>query len=386
MNKQNIYWQLYQDDPILKPGFPSPILADPSFLFPETCPDGLWHLFAHNIFGVLEYTSEDGIQWQKKKSIVRNAMRPFIYQEDGTYYLYYEKYKFLHVLMSWFPFRKWKSRIEVMTSKDLVRWSKPKTVIIPKFPFHKDPNFGESVSNPCLVKFGDKYRMYFSSSLVMVPDCGFCEPKYITVAEASSPLGPFSYFSDPILSPSDMDPFCNLGAGSIKVIPWKGRYLGFQNGIFWNPVRKESCSAILFLQSEDGIHFERINQTPILGPTGRGWKASHVYACDVKYSEAENIFILYFNARDKAHWTKGKEAIGLFVGKVEETKGNSKSDSKANSKSKLGSQSNRKLGSKSQTKSKTKPNTRSKPKVTTKSKDSAKKIPSKPKPKKSKSK
>ncbi|EMY70843.1 hypothetical protein LEP1GSC199_2894 [Leptospira vanthielii serovar Holland str. Waz Holland = ATCC 700522] len=33
MNKQNIYWQLYQDDPILKPGFPSPVLADPSFLF-----------------------------------------------------------------------------------------------------------------------------------------------------------------------------------------------------------------------------------------------------------------------------------------------------------------------------------------------------------------
>ncbi|GBF43798.1 glycoside hydrolase, family 43 domain protein [Leptospira ellinghausenii] len=366
MNKQNIYWQLYQEDPIIKPGFPSPILADPSFLFPESCPDGLWHLFAHNIFGVLEYVSEDGIHWKKKKSIVRNAMRPFIYSEDGTYYLYYEKYKFLHVLMSWFPYRKWKSKIEVKTSKDLVHWSASKTVIVPKFPFHKDPNFGESVSNPCLVKFGNKYRMYFSSSLVMIPDCGFCEPKYITVAEASSPLGPFSYFSDPILSPNDMDPFCNLGAGSIKVIPWKGRYLGFQNGIFWNPVRKESCSAILFLQSEDGINFERINNTPILGPTGRGWKASHVYACDVKYSEAENIFILYFNARDKAHWTKGKEAIGLFVGKVEETKENLKSKSTSKSK---------KQGSRSL---KNKP--KEKAKVTTK------KIPSKPKTKKSKSK
>lgn len=374
MNKQNIYWQLYQDDPILKPGFPSPILADPSFLFPESCPDGLWHLFAHNIFGVLEYVSEDGISWKKKKSIVRNAMRPFIFFEDGTYYLYYERYKFLHVLMSWFPYRKWKSHIEVKTSKDLVHWSAPKTVIVPKFPFHKDPNFGESVSNPCLLKFGDKYRMYFSSSLVMIPDCGFCEPKYITVAESSSPLGPFSYFSEPILSPSDMDPFCNLGAGSIKVIPWKGRYLGFQNGIFWNPVRKESCSAILFLQSEDGIHFDRINQTPILGPTGKGWKASHVYACDVKYSEAENIFIMYFNARDKAHWTKGKEAIGLFVGKVEESKGNTKLESKqkSKSKSKLASQSNRNSSAKSQTKTKSKP--------------SAKKKLTNPKQKKSKSK
>ncbi|MBM9548660.1 family 43 glycosylhydrolase [Leptospira sp. 201903074] len=321
MNKQNIYWQLYQDDPILKPGFPSPVLADPSFLFPETTPDSLWHLFAHNIFGVQEFLSEDGIHWKKRKTVVWNAMRPFIFHESETYYLYYEKYKFLHVLMSWFPYRKWKSRIEVRTSKDLKTWSAPKTVIEPKFPFHKDPKFGESVSNPCLVKFRDKYRMYFSSSLVFIPDCGFCEPRYITVAESTSPLGPFSYFSDPILSPNEMDPFCNLGAGSIKVIEWKGRYLGFQNGIFWNPVRKESCSAILFLQSEDGLNFERINPTPILGPTGRGWKASHVYACDVKYSEAEKIFILYFNARDKAHWMKGKEAIGLFVGKVEESQG-----------------------------------------------------------------
>lgn len=320
MNKQNIYWQLYQDDPILKPGFPSPVLADPSFLFPENCPDGLWHLFAHNIFGVQEFLSEDGIHWKKRKTVVWNAMRPFIFLEDGTYYLYYEKYKFLHVLMSWFPYRKWKSHIEVRISKDLKSWSSPQTVITPKFTFHKDPKYGESVSNPCLVKFGKKYRMYFSSSLVFIPDCGFCEPKHITVAEANSPLGPFSYFSDPILSPNEMDPFCNLGAGSIKVIEWKGRYLGFQNGIFWNPVRKESCSAILFLQSEDGIHFDRINQTPILGPTGRGWKASHVYACDVKYSETEKIFILYFNARNKAHWTQGKEAIGLFVGKVEESK------------------------------------------------------------------
>ncbi|MDF3818639.1 glycosyl hydrolase family 43 [Leptospira sp. 96542] len=318
MKKQNIYWKLYQDDPVLKPSFPSPILACPSFLFPEQCPDGFWHLFAHTVFGVVHYKSEDGIQWVKRKTIVWNAMRPFIYFEDGTYYLYYEKYKFLHPITSWLNFRKWKSRIEVRTSKDLKTWSKPKTVLHPKFEFHKDKKYGDSVSNPCLVKMGEKYRLYFSASLTFVKDCGFCEPTYISVAESKSPLGPFAYFSEPILKPNDMDPFCNLAAGSIKVIPWKDRYLGFQNGIFWNPVRNESCSAILFLQSEDGLQFDRINSTPILGPTGRGWKASHIYACDVKFSEAENIFIMYFNARDKPHWTKGKEAIGLFVGKVEE--------------------------------------------------------------------
>lgn len=320
MKKFHIFWKLYQEDPILKPRFPSPILADPTFLFPEETPDGLWRLYCHNIFGILEYISEDGIQWKYKRKLVWNALRPFIYREGSTYYLYYEKSKPFHVPMSWFPWRTWNSHVEVRTSEDLRTWSKPKTVLVPKFPFHKDQKLGNSVSNPCLVKYKDRYRLYFSSSLVFIPDCGFSEPKHISVAESKSPLGPFSYFSEPILSPNEMDPFCNLAAGALKVIAWKDRFLGFQNGIFWNPVRKESCSALLFLQSEDGIHFERLNETPILGPTGKGWKGSHVYACDVKFSESENVFILYFNARDKAHWTQGKEAIGLFVGKVEEEK------------------------------------------------------------------
>lgn len=332
MKKQNIFWKLYQEDPIVKPNFPSPILADPSFLFPEDSPDGLWHLFAHTIFGIVHYKSEDGVQWVKPKLTIWSALRPYIYLELDTYYLYYEKPKWFHVPMSWFPFRKWKSHIEVRTSKDLKHWSKPTKVITPKYDFHKDQKWGESVSNPCLIKFEDRYRMYFSSSLSFVKDCGFCEPKYITVAESKSPLGPFAYFSHPILSPNDMDPFCNLAAGSLKVIAWNGHYLGFQNGIFWNPVRKESCSAILFLHSSDGLQFERINDTPILGPTGKGWKASHVYACDVHYSDAEKIFIMYFNARNKAHWTVGKEAIGLFVGKVEEVEKTNKKLGKANQK------------------------------------------------------
>ncbi|MCU0823201.1 MAG: family 43 glycosylhydrolase [Leptospira sp.] len=318
MKKQNIFWKLYQDDPILKPNFLSPILADPSFLFPEQSPDGLWHLFLHTIYGIKHYTSEDGIDWDKSRYVVWSALRPFIYFEEGTYYLYYEKPKWFHVPISWFPFRKWQSRIEVRTSSDLKTWSKPTTVIVPKFDFHKDADVGDSVSNPCLVKFGQKYRLYFSANLAYVKDCGFYEPKFITVAESTSPLGPFSYFTGPILSPNEMDPFCNLAAGSLKMIPWRQGFLGFQNGIFWNPERNESCSAILFLHSLDGIKFERISDLPILGPTGKGWKASHIYACDVRYSEAEKVLIMYFNARNKPHWTVGKEAIGLFVGKVEE--------------------------------------------------------------------
>lgn len=317
--KTNIFWKLYQDDPILKPSFPSPILADPSFLFPDHTIDHKWHLFAHNIFGVLHYTSENGIDWSKPKYVAKNGMRPFIYQEGFKYFLYFERYKPFHLLMSWFPFRKWSSQIVVMESSDLKTWTNPRTVLLPSKDFHSDPKLGESVSNPCIVKMPDnKYRLYYSSSLVYVKDCGFCEPKFISVAEADTPAGPFRLFTQPIFSPDVNDSFSNLGAGSIKVIRWRDRFFGFQNGIFWNETRQQSGSAILFLQSEDGIHFDRINDGPILGPTGRGWKATHVYACDVRYSEEEKVFIMYFNARNAAHWTKGKESIGLFVGKVEE--------------------------------------------------------------------
>nr|WP_244594469.1 glycosyl hydrolase family 43 [Leptospira ryugenii] len=317
--KTNIFWKLYQEDPLLKPRFPSPILADPSFLFPETTLDHKWHLVAHDIFGILHYHSENGIEWSKPKRLLFHGMRPFLFQERSTYYLYFEKYKPFHVLMSWFPFRKWESEIMVMTSKDLKHWDTPKTLLKPSKPFHSDSKWGNSVSNPCLVKVSDeKYRLYYSSSLAYVTDCGFCEPKHISVAESENPLGPFRIFSQPIFSPMESDMFCNVAAGSIKVLQWRDRFFGFQNGIYWNEEEKKSGSAILFLQSEDGLNWERINSIPILGPNGRGWKGSHIYACDVKFSEAEKLFILYFNARDKAHWTQGKEAIGLFVGKVEE--------------------------------------------------------------------
>jgi len=316
--KTNIYWRLYQDEPVLKPSFPSSILADPSFLFPEDSLDHRWHLFAHTLFGIVHYHSENGIEWSKPKRILANAMRPFIYVENATYYLYYEKYEPFSFLLSWLKKRKWKSEIQVRTSLDLKNWSEPKTVLSPTKDWHSDDKLGEAVGNPCLVKIGNRYRLYFSSSLVFVPDKGYNESLHIGIADAISPLGPFSLFSKPILSANPMDPYSNLSAGSIKVVRWKDRLFGFQNGIFWNPKTKTSGSAILFLQSEDGIHWDKINDTPILGPTGQGWKASHVPSCDVKFSESEKVFIIYFNARNKPHWLKGKEAIGLFVGKVEE--------------------------------------------------------------------
>jgi hypothetical protein len=41
---------------------------------------------------------------------------------------------------------------------------------------------------------------------------------------------------------------------------------------------------------------------------------SHVYAFDTKPVDKERWF-LYFNARSDWHWSKGREHIGLLIGK-----------------------------------------------------------------------
>ena len=47
--------------PLIEPPRFSPVIADPSFLFPEETPDGQWALFAHSAWGIHRYSSRDGV-------------------------------------------------------------------------------------------------------------------------------------------------------------------------------------------------------------------------------------------------------------------------------------------------------------------------------------
>jgi len=38
------------EGPLIEPHCLSPVITDPSFLFPEETPDGTWELFAHSAF------------------------------------------------------------------------------------------------------------------------------------------------------------------------------------------------------------------------------------------------------------------------------------------------------------------------------------------------
>jgi hypothetical protein len=309
-----ISWSLYEGGPLIYPPFLSPIIADPSVLQPEESPDGRWHLFAHAVHGIYHYASDDGMAWDAPRFLFRHAMRPFIYHENGAYYLFYERFRKFHIYLSMLPLR-WRSRIEARTSSDLETWSEPVTVLGPTLEWHGDRRLGDSVSNPCLVKSGGKYLLYYSSSLIRVEDCGFNEPKHIGRAAAGAILGPYVSSPAPMLSPSPEFPWCNLGCGSIKVMPCADGFAAFQNGIYVDGAAGRSGSAIYLLLSRDGITWVRAGARPVLAPS-EGWMRSHIYACAPVLRPGGKEIYLYFNARDDWHWTKGKERIGLVVGRI----------------------------------------------------------------------
>ena len=148
---QDLAWRECDENPLIHPTFPSPMLADPTFLPPAETPDGVWHLFAHSILGIHHFTSRDGLAWVRCKGAVsRNSLRAFLFVMDSTYYLFYERY------LKLFPFP-YLSRIEARTSRDLLSWSRPSVVLEPSLAWHREGCKG-AVSNPCVVAVEDGFE------------------------------------------------------------------------------------------------------------------------------------------------------------------------------------------------------------------------------------
>ena len=326
------------EGPLIEPPRLSPLVADPSFLFPEESPEGEWELFAHSAWGVHRYTSTDGTHWSERGIVIHNAMRPFIRRTDYAaaetksdsrarsaapllrgerrYCLYYEAYPPLALPLTALPLhRRWRSRIELSESADLSRWSEAVSLIEPDQPWTRDRSLGASVSNPCLVRdWTGAWRLYYSASLTWIPDCGFTEPRYIALARGPSPQGPFTPETKPVIDPAKDTMPGVMGAGSIKVLPMKDGYLGLQNKIY-SDSSGQSHSAIFLVRSEDGVSWAPARKKPLIAPKA-GWTASHVYACDCRFRESDGLWYLYFNARDGWRISEGRERIGRILGRV----------------------------------------------------------------------
>jgi hypothetical protein len=174
-------------------------------------------------------------------------------------------------------------------------------------------NENSSVSNPCLVKRSNEYYLFYSASLVYIPDCGFNEPDSIGLAKSISIKGPYELLQKPIISVDKKDPWCNLSCGSVKVLECEDGFVGFENGIYWDENKQQSGSAIIVLKSTDGLQWYKLIREPIISPS-TGWRRSHIYACDVRFRSQENKWYLYYNARNDWQVSKGQERIGLLLG------------------------------------------------------------------------
>ncbi len=293
-------------NPLVRPPFPSPIIADPTFVSPSESPDGLWHLFAHSLFGIHHYTSTDGLRWKRHKRICGNALRACLLRHGDDYYLFYEKCRLMLPIL---PGLLWGSHIEVRHSKNLWQFGDPQVVLRPTLPWHHEPGRGSAVGNPCVIPIPGGFRLYYSAGLVFLPDCGFCEPRSIGVAEATLPTGPFLPRSQPILTEQGTAPK-QIGAGAIKVLPAQDGLVGFQNAILWDSDTQHSHSEIWLLgaAAEREHSFTPLRSTPIVAPT-TGWRQSHVYGLDARW--VGDTLWLFFNARNHSHWTRGRESIGL---------------------------------------------------------------------------
>jgi hypothetical protein len=286
-------WVDDSHNPLVEPPRPEWMIADPAVLPADATPDGKWHMYANSVGWIRHFCSADGVAWTAGTARRFQGIRPFLFREADAYYMLYERF-----------LRPWRSGIAIRRSLDLVHWDEPVLLLAGERP--ADGGLIRFLGNPCLVRHGEEYRLYFSHNWVFLRDCLYWEPRSISLALASSLLGPYVREPAPLFGPDPHDPYFNMGAGSIKLLAdGAGGYFGFHNGIYRDE-RGKSRSALHLVHSRDGRHFERIGKEPIVAPEP-GWKRAFVYAC-CPVVQGGTVH-LYYNARDG--WFKGSERIGV---------------------------------------------------------------------------
>lgn len=306
-------------------GQPHAAIGDPQVLVPGEF-DDKWHLFYHGFYDD-SYTpyfhhiiSDDGYNWEMLDKLQWGVNPINIFHDGGVWYVYYsatlaqgvnecKKYGCVNI-------------IRVKRSTDLRNWSEASDILVPELDWEKefDPSQRGLIEarNPCMVRIGDRYRLYYSAGTVKLHDCGYEEPKYIGFAESDSPMGPFVRNPVPIIAPDKSIRYRNYGAGAIKVYGCGEEFLGLYNSIY---VDAAGCSrsAINLIKSPDGINWEEAPFNPIIIPADEYesdelkkkalWKSTLVYQLDIVRWHDE--LRIYYNAREGT--ADGIEKIGCSV-------------------------------------------------------------------------
>lgn len=317
-NVKDCSWFPFSDEPLVTGSWFAPKLCDPQVLLPSRSCDGKWHMFAHNWLGIQHFVSDSGIAWEKAHMIVPRGLYPYIYYEDETFYLLYEKHNLIPGLR-----RKNKdediSRIEIVSSTDLISWSKPRVILDSRsVPFAGDYLNRNLISRPQLIKINDIYRLYFGASEMILSDSKQRVPRYYGCAFSRRLDEPFFLEKPekPILESDPNDKYSNLACGSVKLVESADKIFGFQCCAFWDPEKKKTSTVLRILETEDGLTFTPCNKKPVLVPALEGWTSAYIMACDVLYKKDEKCWYCYYSANDRAHGLLQKESIGLMIGTI----------------------------------------------------------------------
>ncbi|HDN97775.1 MAG TPA: glycosyl hydrolase family 43 [bacterium] len=286
-------WVDFPQNPLIEPpnGY---VIGDPYIILPGEY-DNYWHLFASGKGIIYRFISEDGIKWRIEKIIESfGDWVGFVYlhKENGKWYIFYAKADKNSSMV-----------ICGRESEDLENWSDENVILKPELEWEMEGKRIQ-VRNPCLIKTGNIYRLYYSAGTIWLDDCGYEEPKYISFAESENIFGPYRKYGEPIIKPDGNVFYRNFGAGALKVFILEGKFIGLNNGLYRDE-NGRSRSAISLMVSEDGIKWIDFPFNPIISPKD-GWKKALVYQLDmVDYNGRK---IIYYNARDG--WREGKERIG----------------------------------------------------------------------------
>ncbi len=314
-------WFPFSDEPLLQGPWYTNRLSNPFVLYPQDSVDDKWHLFCHSWLGIHHFVSESGISWTFLRIIEIGGKYPSIFIEDGVYYLLFEK-RGMNI-----PFidkrrhnnskeHHKESRIEIMSSTDLSIWSKPRHLISSSdIPVSNDFIKKGRLSHPHIVSTDQGYRLYIGAS---VAHKKLDIARYTVSAISVDIVGTYQAESNNILVKGEgNDYYRSLASGQLQVQRAKNVYRAVQCAHFFDEKRNKRSSAILLLESDDGLHFTTLKKEPILSPPHSGWASSYILTSSLRYKEDEGCWYCYFSAATSIHRVCKvyKESIGLLIGK-----------------------------------------------------------------------
>jgi hypothetical protein len=294
-------WHEMPENPLIKPLSNDAIqgvVGDPQIILPGEF-DALWHMFVwsnQGTPGFAHFSSPDGKDWSFVYNLPWRCGPFYISHDGGRWLACYTHYG-----------EGGSASISARTSPDLRNWSDPITLLKPEFDWELEGERKE-VRNPNLCIMDDgRCLLFYSGGTVWMNDMNFEEPKYIGLATAKNPLGPYVKHENPVILPDKNISHRNYGAGALKVYGYGKYLLGMLNGVSID-ADNHSRSSLSVLLSENGIDWQEAPYNPIIVPD-KGWKKALVYQLDLRHYN--NRLYLYYNARDE--WLDGKECIGASV-------------------------------------------------------------------------